>query len=172
MSHPWRNGCFSESKRAAWSDPTPSRRRASARTEGPSGRPRSVEGATSTLGVWRRRFTFPVASQVRKNAVSPTTTTCTGVATAVPSRRNVVSWTYVAPESEAKYPDSPGREESPSVSPSATVTSPPVPIAQQAYRCAPRLIIWEAATIRAPADVRVCDFQGCAATVDPPVERG
>lgn len=47
---------------------------------------------------------LPVTFQVRKNAVSPLTATWTGVDTASPSRRNVVSTMYSASETGAKYP--------------------------------------------------------------------
>ncbi len=92
------------SRRAARSEAWPSRRCASARIGGPSGRPRQVEGAICTAGVWRRRFAFPATFQVRKYAVSPSATMCTGVDTARPSRRDVVSRMYFAPDTGAKYP--------------------------------------------------------------------
>jgi hypothetical protein len=50
------------------------------------------------------RLALPVVFQVRKNAVSPSTTMCTAVGTGVPSLRNVVSRTYLAREIAAKYP--------------------------------------------------------------------
>ncbi len=71
----------------------PSSTRTCARTAGPVGQPRNVEGASSTSRLLRIRFIFPAVDQLRMYAWSPTTTMFTGVPTPVPSRLNVVSST-------------------------------------------------------------------------------
>jgi hypothetical protein len=43
-----------------------SRRRAVAWTVGPVGRPRAVDGATATLGLWWRSRVFPACSKLRR----------------------------------------------------------------------------------------------------------
>src|SRR5207253_1571164 len=54
---------------------------------------RNVDGAISTFGLLRRRFTLPVLCGVRTKARPPSTAMLTAVPTGVPSRRYVVSRT-------------------------------------------------------------------------------
>ena len=53
---------------------------------GPVGLPRTVDGATRTRGLRRRRLVFHALSYERKKARSPSKAMLTGVPTAVPSR--------------------------------------------------------------------------------------
>ena len=53
-------------------------------------------GESRTAGLARRRRTLPEAGSVRIRRISPSRTTQTGVATGLPSRRNVVSEMYFA----------------------------------------------------------------------------
>ena len=65
--------------------------RADPSTRGPRSRPRMVDGATSTRGFRRMRFTFHVCDPVHTSKRRPSSlTTQTGVEASLPSRRNVV----------------------------------------------------------------------------------
>ncbi len=60
----------------------------------PSGTvPRRLHGRSSTRSVCRSRFTLPLPAGVVTSSASPSAATQTGVRTASPERRKVVSWT-------------------------------------------------------------------------------
>ncbi len=86
-------GCLLARRRPARADSWPVRILALAVIGAPVGRPRLVQGAMVTSGLFRMRFTFPALSQLRMKARSPSTAMLTGVLTGVPSRRNVVNRT-------------------------------------------------------------------------------
>jgi len=70
----------------------------------PVTRPRRVHGAMVTWWSRRIRFSLPEGSNVRMKATLPATAMCTGVPTAVPSRRLVVSSTWRARANRASWP--------------------------------------------------------------------